>query len=94
MFTITKKPKTANMLWDAEHNKPLCQFDENGLLVTDDAALADKLKGLGYNVEGEKPLEKMTVAELKEYAAVHEIDISEAAKKEEILAAIQAVGNA
>lgn len=94
MFTITKKPKTANMLWDAEHNKPLCQFDEKGMLVTDDATLADKLKSLGYGVEGEKPLDKMTVAELKEYAAVHEIDISEAVKKEEILAAIQAAENA
>lgn len=94
MFTITKKPKTANMLWDAENNKPLCQFDEKGLLLTDDAALADKLKTLGYEVTEKKPLDKMTVTELKEYAAVHNIDISEVAKKEEILAAIQAAENA
>jgi|GEM_PF-414768 len=34
-------------------------------------------------------IEKMSVAQLKEYAAANEIDLGEAAKKEEILAAIQ-----
>jgi hypothetical protein len=38
----------------------------------------------------EKPLDEMTVAELKEYADQHGIDLGEAKKKAEILAAIQA----
>ena len=38
----------------------------------------------------EKPLEEMTVAELKEYADRHGIDLGEAKKKVEILAVIQA----
>ncbi|MDP4092592.1 MAG: hypothetical protein Q8920_04455 [Bacillota bacterium] len=37
----------------------------------------------------EKPLDKMTVDELKEYAAKKSIDISGAAKKDEILAKIK-----
>lgn len=38
----------------------------------------------------EKPLDEMTVAELKEYADQHGIDLGEAKKKAEILVAIQA----
>lgn len=41
----------------------------------------------------EKPLEKMTLAELKVHAEKHEIDLGEATKKEDILAAILAVGD-
>lgn len=37
----------------------------------------------------DKPLEKMTVAELREYAASKEIDLGEATKKEEILQVLQ-----
>lgn len=36
------------------------------------------------------PLKKMTVDELKEYAATNGIDLGEATKKADILAAIQA----
>ena len=38
--------------------------------------------------EEEKPLEKRSVAELKAYAEQNKIDLGEAAKKEDILAAI------
>jgi len=38
----------------------------------------------------EKPLEEMTVAELKEYVDRHGIDLGEAKKKAEILTVIQA----
>lgn len=40
--------------------------------------------------ESPKPVEKMTVAELKDYAAENEIDLGEAAKKEDILQLILA----
>lgn len=49
MFTITKKPKTPNMVWDAENGKPLCKFVK-GVIETNDADLAGKLKVLGYTV--------------------------------------------
>ena len=37
-----------------------------------------------------KPLEKMTLAELKEHASLKSIDLGEATKKDDILAAIKA----
>lgn len=37
-----------------------------------------------------KPVDKMTVEELKAHAAEHSIDLGEASKKDEILAAVQA----
>jgi predicted NUDIX family NTP pyrophosphohydrolase len=40
--------------------------------------------------EGPKPVEKMTVPELKQYAEEKQIDLGDATKKDEILAAIQA----
>lgn len=52
MYRIEKKPNTANILWDAESNKPLCRFTD-GVLETDDKALADALKAKGYTVTGE-----------------------------------------
>ncbi|MGG1444346.1 hypothetical protein ABE354_20265 [Brevibacillus laterosporus] len=39
----------------------------------------------------EKSIDKMTVAELKEYAIQHEIDLGEATKKDDILAVIKGV---
>ncbi|RAP29150.1 hypothetical protein C2W64_04097 [Brevibacillus laterosporus] len=38
-----------------------------------------------------KTLNKMTLAELKEYAIQHDIDLGEATKKDDILAVIQGV---
>lgn len=40
-------------------------------------------------VEQQKPFEAMTVSELKDYAAANNIDLGEATKKADILAAIQ-----
>ncbi|AGR47454.1 hypothetical protein ABOUO_8 [Brevibacillus phage Abouo] len=39
----------------------------------------------------EKTIDKMTVAELKEYAIQHDIDLGEATKKDDILAVIKGV---
>ena len=64
----------------------------NGVLETNDEALASKLKDLGHKVEGEadaKPLDEMRVDELKAYAAEHNIDLGEAKSKADILKAIQ-----
>lgn len=52
MFIVKKIPKTPNILWDAAAKKPLCKFVK-GKLETNDEALADKLKGMGYEVTGE-----------------------------------------
>ena len=52
MFTVKKIPKTPNILWDAAAKKPLCKFVK-GKLETNDEALADKLKDMGYEVTGE-----------------------------------------
>ena len=53
MLKVTKKPKTPNMIWDAENNGPLCKFDRKGVLETNDETLAEKLKALGHTVTGE-----------------------------------------
>lgn len=76
---------------------------EVGLTLDDekDAERIDYLKGLvkadvydAVKVEpvdaGEKPLEKRTPAELRKYAADKGIELGEATKKDEILAAIAA----
>lgn len=52
MFTVKKKPKTPNIIWDAAARKPLCKFVK-GELKTNDEALAEKLKGMGHEVTGE-----------------------------------------
>lgn len=91
MFKVTKKPKTPNILWDASSNRPICKF-VRGIFETNDEALAYKLKGMGYTVEGgadAKPLDKMKVEELRAYAAERNIELPEDAKKDEILRAIQ-----
>lgn len=91
MFKVTKKPKTPNILWDASGNCPLCKF-VRGIFETNDEALAYKLKGMGYIVEGgadAKPLDKMKVEELRAYVAERNIELPEDAKKDEILRAIQ-----
>ena len=40
--------------------------------------------------EPAKGIDEMTVAELKEYAAAHSVELGEASKKDEILAAVKA----
>lgn len=53
MLKVTKKPKTPNIIWDAENNRPLCKFDRKGILETNDETLAEKLKAMGHVVTGE-----------------------------------------
>ena len=77
MFKVTKKPKTSNVLWNADDNRPLCRF-VNGAFETDDENLALKLKDLGYAVEGEveaRPLDKMKIDDLKAFAAERGLDV-------------------
>lgn len=52
MIRIIKKPKTPNMVWDTANNRLLCKFVK-GVIETNDEALAEKLKALGYEVTGE-----------------------------------------
>ena len=91
MFTVKKKAKTPNMVWDSANNRSLCKFVK-GVFETNDEAVAEKLKGMGYEVTGEadaKPIEDMKVDELKAYAAENNIDLGEATKKADILKIIQ-----
>lgn len=66
----------------------------NGVGECSDPWLLGWFREQGYGVEDKpqtktpKPLEKMTVAELREYAAQHGIDLGEATKKDDILAMI------
>ncbi len=53
MYTVTKKPLTANTIWDAKKGVPLCKF-VNGVFKTNDTDLVEKLKNMGYEVTGEK----------------------------------------
>lgn len=95
MFIVKKKPLTANIIWDASNNRPLCKFVK-GVFETNDESLASELKDKGYVVEGEadaKPVEKMTVDELKAYAAEHNIDLGDAKSKADILKTVQEAGN-
>lgn len=54
MWKITKKPGTANSIWDAENSRVLCDF-ANGELETDDVELARALAALGHTVDGDLP---------------------------------------
>lgn len=91
MFRVTKKPKTPNMVWDSDNNRPLCKFVK-GIFETNDADIAEKLKAAGHTVTGEadpKPLNELKVDELKAYAEEHNIDLGGAEKKADILKVIQ-----
>lgn len=69
----------------------------NGVGETDDPKRLDWFRAHGYEVEdapekepaAETDVDKMTVAELKEYAARNDIELGDATKKEDILAAIK-----
>lgn len=92
-YTITKKPKTPNMLWDGKTKKIIAKFNEKGVFETDEKAVAEMLKELGHTVveaeEKKTNVDEMTVDELKAYAAANNIDLGEATKKADILAAIK-----
>lgn len=95
MFKVTKKPKTPNIVWDSSGNRSLCKFVK-GVFETNDEQIAFKLKSMGHTVTGEadaKPLDEMKVEELKAYAAEHNIELGDAAKKADILKIIQEVEN-
>ena len=95
MFKVTKKPKTPNIVWDSSGNRPLCKFVK-GVFETNDEQIVFKLKSMGHTVTGEadaKPLDEMKVEELKAYAAEHNIELGDAAKKADILKIIQEVEN-
>lgn len=95
MFKVTKKPKTPNIVWDSSTNRPLCKFVK-GVFETNDEQIAFKLKSMSHTVTGEadaKPLDDMKVEELKAYAAEHNIELGDAAKKADILKIIQEVEN-
>lgn len=96
MLTIKKKPLTPNIIWDVENNRPLCKFNNKGIIETDDKILAEKLKALGHEVTGEVdaiPLDKMKIDELKSYAAENGIDLGEATTKADILKVIKDTEN-
>lgn len=74
----------------------------NGVGETDEPHLLEWFESKGYSVEqpelepgqatspnGDVPIEKMTVPQLKDYAAQNKIDLGEASKKEDILKVIQ-----
>lgn len=66
-----------------------------GVFETSSAKIAARLREVEDVEEvdepaAEKPLEKRTVDELRKYAADNQIDLGEASKKDEILAAIAA----
>lgn len=94
MYKITGKQKFG-AVWA---NGECVAIFNRGVAYTNDTAKADILRAKGYTVEGEPdqvevqadPLKKMTVDELKEYAATNGIDLGKATKTADILAAIQA----
>ena len=49
-YTVTKKPLTANTIWDAAKGEVLCKF-KDGVVETDDDALASRLEALGHTVK-------------------------------------------
>lgn len=58
MFIISdkKNPKKHGLIWDSKNKKPLIKFNL-GKAVTDDKAIADKLKQMGYDVVEKKDKE-------------------------------------
>ena len=83
--------KKNEIVWDAETNSPLIRFTD-GVAETDNTTIANKLKNLGYKVEGESEkidLSEMSVKELKAYADENGIDIGDATTKIDIITMIQ-----
>lgn len=90
------KVKVVNRFVDKETR----QLHEYGEVIEVTEARFKEISAAGKYVEAiadeptEKPLDKMTVAELKEYAKANEIDLGEAKTKAEILDAIKNAENA
>ena len=86
------KVKVVNRFVDKETK----QLHEYGEVIEVTEARFKEISAAGKYVEelpdetqGEEPLDKMTVAELKEYAKANEIDLDGAKTKAEILEAIK-----
>ena len=47
---FTKVRGLATVIWDPAKNRPLAEFDRQGLYGTTDPALVEQLKGMGYRV--------------------------------------------
>lgn len=75
---------------EADHLKHLKRL---GLVSEVKAAEAPKPAPAQTSAKEPKSVDKMTVEELKAYASEHSIDLGEATKKDEILAAVQAAGD-
>lgn len=90
MFVITGKKN--GVVWDGENNRPLATF-KDGVFRTEDQSVAEKLKALGFAVEGDfaepDPLAAMTVKELIAHAEEKGIDLGEATKKADIIEIIK-----
>lgn len=98
MYRVTGKKN--GILWDNEKNKPLAKF-VRGEFITEDAEIAEKLKGMGYEVERdfiEEPegetqenidLMAMDVEALKAYAAEKGIDLGNATSQNGIIKKIK-----
>lgn len=75
---------------------------DNVVKIVDTESKRDELVSRGFKLVSdqevdpasgsEKPLDEMTIPELKEYASQKSIDITGAAKKDEILAKIKEAG--
>ena len=50
MYIVKNKAKSPKTVWDKKDNKPLLTF-KGGLFETEDKAIADKAKKLGYEVD-------------------------------------------
>lgn len=50
MFNITGM--NCGVVWDAERDQPLIRF-QDGVAETDDQTVAERLRALGYTVEGD-----------------------------------------
>lgn len=64
----------------------------NGVGETDRPELLAWFSSKGYEVDMVKPLDKMSIAELKAYAEQNQIELGGATKKDEILAIIEGGG--
>ena len=68
----------------------LDNFLERGLIERKPAEPEPEAKAEVEPDAGDTPAAKMTVGELREYAAEHDIDLGDATRKDDILAAIAA----
>jgi len=79
------KYKGHGIIWDAENNKPLCEFID-GEITTDNERTVEIMNGLGHvGEETASPFDNMSIEELKAYAEVNGIDIGQSTSQKGIL---------